>query len=122
MIKQVLIIEDEKVISEGLQNFFGSKGYEVYLADTLRHGLELLRVLRIEGVLLSLDMLEMTNFDVLNELRLQHPKIPVITMSLSPSRKLVLGAFSGGVKGHITKPIENEQLQEALFIFEGHLC
>ena len=67
-------------------------------------------------------MLELNDFEVLNDLRSGYPKIPVIIMSSSLSRKVVLDAFAGGVRGHISKPIVHQQLQEAMFIFEGHLC
>ncbi len=122
MTRQLLIIEGEGANLEGLQSYLDSKGYGVYLVHNVRHGFEVLHSLCIDGVLLSLDMLEMNDLEVLNDLRSGYPKIPVITMSSSPSRKLVLDAFAGGVRGHISKPIAHQQLQEAMFIFEGHLC
>lgn len=121
MAKQLLILEDEKNILAGLQKYLGAKGYGIYIADNVRHGLEVLNAFRIDGVLLSLDMLQKNTQLVLNDLRSQHPKIPVIAMSSSPSRNFVSESFAVGVRGHISKPIVHEQLQEALFIFEGHL-
>ena len=122
MAKKLLVIEGEEGISGSLQTFLGSKGYVVFLADNVREGLELLDSRHIAGVLLSLDMLDISDLQVLNDLRSQYPQIPVISMSWSPSRKLLMQAFAGGVRGHISKPIVHEQLREALFIFEGHLC
>ena len=122
MAKQLLIIDGEQNNLEGLQSYLSSKGYDVHLADNVRHGFELLQTLYIEGVLLSLDMLEINELDVLYDLRSGYPKIPVITMSSSLSRKLLLDAFAGGVRGHISIPIGHQQLQETMFIFEGHLC
>ncbi len=122
MTKQLLVIEEEQGNLEGLQSFLGSKGYGVYLTHNVRHGFEVLDSQYIDGVLLSLDMLEVYDLEVLNDLRSNYPKIPVVSMSSSLSRDLVLGAFSGGVRGHILKPIAHQQLQEAMFIFEGHLC
>ena len=122
MAKHLLIIEGEYGNREGLQSYLASKGYEVHVADTVRHGLELLQTLCIDGILLSLDKLELNDLDVLYNLRSGYPKIPVITMSSSLSRKLLLDAFAGGVRGHISIPIAHQQLQETMFIFEGHLC
>ena len=121
MAKQLLIIEGETSIVAGLKRSLGSKGYVIHIADNVRHGVEILNTLRIDGVLLSLDMLEIKDLRVLNDLRSHHPKIPVIAMSSSPSRKLVLQSFAMGVRGHLSKPIVHEQLQEAFFIFEGHI-
>ncbi len=122
MTKHLLIIEGEQGHLEGLQSFLDSKGYGFYSADNVQHGFEFLHSLSIDGVMLSLDMFEMDDLEVLNDLRSEYPKIPVITMSSSLSRKLALDAFSGGARGHFSKPIAPQQLQEAMFIFEGHLC
>lgn len=121
MAKQLLILEEEKKNLAGLQKYLGSKGYGIYLADNVKHGLEVLHTFRIDGVLLSLDMFQRNNLMVLNDLRSQYPRIPVIAMSSNPSRNLVMESFAVGVKGHLSKPILHKQLQEALFIFEGHL-
>ncbi len=122
MTKQLLIIEGKHGNIEDLQLFLSSKGYEVHLTHNALDGFEMLHSQRIEGILLSLDLLEMNDGAVLNRLRSGYPRVPVIAMSSSPSRKMVLDAFAGGVKGHISKPIAHQQLQEAMFIFEGHLC
>lgn len=121
MAKQLLILEEEKNILTGLQKYLGAKGYGIYVADNVKHGFEVLNTFRIDGVLLSLDMFEKNKLGVLNDLRSRYPNIPVIAMSSSPSRNLVLESYAVGVKGHLAKPLLHEQLQEALFIFEGHL-
>lgn len=121
MAKRLLIIEGEKNIVTGLQRSLGPKGYGIYIAENVRHGLEVLESLHRDGVLLSLDLLEINDLRILNNLRSQYPRIPIVVMSSSLSRKLVLQSFAVGVKGHLAKPINHEQLQEALFIFEGHL-
>ena len=61
MAKHLLIIEREHGNRENLQSYLASKGYEVHVADTVRHGLELLHSLCIDGILLSLDMLEIND-------------------------------------------------------------
>ena len=121
MAKHLLILEEEKNILADLQTYLGAKGYGIYIADNVKHGFEVLDTFRIDGVLLSLDMFKRNNLQTLNDLRSHYPKIPVIAMSSDPSRNLVMESFAEGVRGHLAKPIVHQQLEEALFIFEGHL-
>ena len=121
MAKQLLILEEEKSVMKGLQRFLEAKGYGIYFADNVKHGLEVLHTFRIDGVFLSLDIFEKNNLQTLSDLRSQYPKIPVIAMSTSSSRNIVMKSFAEGVRGHLTKPIVHEQLQETLFIIEGTL-
>ena len=121
MTKQLLILEEEKSIVASLEQFLEPKGYVIYIADNVRHGIEVLNSLPVNGVLLSLDMFGAPDLRMLNDLRVQHPRIPIIAMSSNPTRKLILETFAVGVRGHLSKPIVNEQLRKLCSSLRGTL-
>ncbi len=121
MAKQLLIIGGEKGRMSNRQTFLGPKGILIYIADTVREGLELLRSLRIDGVVLRLDRLERTDFGVLNDLQAQYPHIPLMAISGKSSRNVESDSFVVTVKGYLSNLMIHEHSQEVWFIFEGHL-
>ena len=120
--KRILIIDQDVSTLIHLQEYLKTKDYIIYTAENERSGFSILNAVGIEGVFISFDIPKLNGLRVLNHLRTQFPKIPFIAMSSKVTQDIVKKSFACGAKGYIAKPIVYEQVQETLFIFEGHLC
>ena len=83
--KKILIIEDEEIILNLLQKKLDQQGYEVSVARNGQEGLETMRKIKPDLVLLDIVMPKMGGFEVMEEMQKdsQLKKTPVIIVSNS---------------------------------------
>ncbi len=114
MKQKILIIEDEKVLSELLEKKIKEEGYEVSIAVDGEDGLELMKKEKPDLVLLDIIMPKMDGFEVMEEMN-KHPelnlkKIPVVIVSNSGQPVEIDRALTLGIKDYLIKtqfdPIE----------------
>jgi len=104
----VLAVEDEEHIRNILDYNLKLDGFEVYLAENGRAGLEHAREKKLEVILLDWMMPEMDGLEVLSELK--HDKrtkhIPVFMMTAKGMLGEIDRAFEVGADDYITKPFD----------------
>jgi two-component system alkaline phosphatase synthesis response regulator PhoP len=104
----VLVIEDEEYVRNILKYNLKLDGFNVYLAEGGRDGLELARDKKPDAILLDWMMPEMDGLEVLAELkkdeRTKH--IPVFMLTAKKSPCHVNAALMEGIDGYFTKPFE----------------
>ena len=85
MPKKVLIIEDEEIMIDLLQRKLTQEGYEVSVARDGEEGLEAMRKVKLDLILLDIIMPKMGGFEVMEEMAKDKElkKIPVIVISNS---------------------------------------
>lgn len=98
---KILIVEDDPMLSEIYQMKLSSSGFEVFLAETGKQALEIIKKEKIDVVLSDLVMPEMDGFKLLKILRSGEydPNIKIImlsNLSQDDSRKEVLGLGANG--------------------------
>src|SRR6266496_2807123 len=117
--QQILAIDDDTTVQEILTCFLGD-GYRVRCAAT---GAEALRKLRREPVdLVVLDhrLPGRTGLDILPELRLICPKVPVIMLTGYGSEWICAAAFKLGVADYLQKPVSAVDLVGAVRRIRSH--
>lgn len=108
--RPIVVVEDDPMIRESLQEFLELEGYRVQVAENGRIGLELIRQLGGECmVLLDLQMPEMTGEEMLDALARER------TSAVRDVPVLVLSARAEGLRherilGFLRKPIDLDQL------------
>ncbi len=104
----VLVVEDEEHIRNILEYNLKLDGFEVYLAENGRTGLEHARQKKLELILLDWMMPEMDGLEVLSELK--HDKktkhIPVFMLTAKGMLGEIDRAFNVGADDYITKPFD----------------
>jgi CheY-like chemotaxis protein len=107
MSKKVLIIEDEKILIELLERKIKEDGYEVFTALNGKEGLELVKEVKPDLVLLDIIMPEMDGFEVMEEMNklqeLNLKKVPVIIISNSGQPVEIDKALNLGVRDYLIK-------------------
>ena len=126
MKNRLLIIDDEPDICEGLKDRLEAMGYEAIVATDGRTGLALLaleaRCAPLNGVLLDVHMPVMDGIEVLRELCVRHPDVPVLMMSAGLNHRVLQEAVHMGASDYVLKPFDAMLLQEIcarLFPLQG---
>ncbi len=114
---KVLLIDDHPLILSALQAIIQGLGDDVQVtgvgsAASARHTLS--ESSDFDLVLLDLSLGDADGFDLLAELRLAHPGIPVVVVSASERASDVIRAIDLGAMGFVPKRSSNTALFEAL--------
>ncbi len=112
----VLIADDHALIREGLKKIIKSEP-DMTLVGEASNAHELYDQLRkVDGTILLLDisMPGESGLDALKELRLKHPKLPVLILSVHPEQRFAVRALRAGASGYITKESAVEELVQAI--------
>lgn len=108
--KKVLVVEDEKPMARALELKLTHAGFEVHTSNNGEEGLALILKDTFDIVLLDLMMPKMDGFSVLEELKKNGVKTPVIILSNLSQQEDENRAKTLGAKGFFIKsntPIAN---------------
>jgi DNA-binding response OmpR family regulator len=109
--KRILIVDDQETIVLFLRDKLEQLGFEVAIASNGLEGLEVLKTVSINGILLDLEMPVMDGLTMLNRLRQQSTTVPVVVMSADPTRSTMIKAIKSGARDYLFKPISGEILK-----------
>ena len=116
---KVLLIDDHPLILSAMQSVILGLGANVEAigVETAAECRELLRHdSDFDLVLLDLHLDDASGFDVLGELRMGYPALPVVVVSASDRAGDVIRAIDSGAMGFVPKRASNELLFEALHL------
>ena len=106
----ILIIDDEKNIREGLSASLEMEGYNTVLAENGKEGLELFAKGDIDLVITDLRMPQVTGEEVLEKIISGSPGIPVIVLTGHGSIDTAVEAMRKGAYDFLTKPLNLDRL------------
>ncbi|MCB2167643.1 MAG: response regulator transcription factor [Deltaproteobacteria bacterium] len=115
MIK-VIIADDHPIVRAGLKQII-MEDPAITVADEASNGAELLNYLRGQAydvVLLDLTMPGMDGLDVLKQLKIEKPHLPVIILTIHPEAQYALRILKAGASGYLTKESAAEELIKAI--------
>jgi DNA-binding response OmpR family regulator len=103
------VIEDELKIQQIIKAYLEKEGYEVYAAINGIKGLELIRELKPDLIVLDLMLPELPGEQLLAELR-QTSNIPVIILSAKSSEEERIFGLNIGADDYLAKPFSPREL------------
>lgn len=105
---QILIIEDDRHIGEGLQFLLESEGYCAELAISVSEGREKLEKGKTQLLILDVNLPDGSGFEFFQ--KIQSKKIPVIFLTALDEEKNIVKGFNLGADEYITKPFRPREL------------
>src|SRR5246500_5701179 len=106
----ILVVDDESEIREGLEMLLAGEGYGVSSADTGESGLGKLEERPYDLLLLDVSLPDRNGIDLLREIRLRDPHLPIVLITAYGSIDMARAAFKSGAMDYITKPWSNDEL------------
>lgn len=99
----ILIVEDEKEIREGVSEYLAEVGYSVISAEDGMQAIELFKNNKIDLVILDIMLPKANGFVVLNKIR-QEGNVPVIMLTAMSDDYTQIMSFDEEADDYITKP------------------
>jgi two-component system, OmpR family, copper resistance phosphate regulon response regulator CusR len=109
-VSRVLIAEDEARIASFIEKGLAANGFATSVAADGRDALALARSGRFDLMILDLGLPGKDGFTVLEELRAQGSKLPVVILTARDSVRDTVAGLEGGADDYITKPFRFEEL------------
>lgn len=99
----ILIVEDDSMIREGVAEFLTEQGYQVLEATDGEEGLHILQEKEVHLALLDIMLPKMTGMELLSKLR-TFSRIPVIMLTAMTDEKTQVESFDKLADDYICKP------------------
>ncbi len=102
----ILVVEDETHLAQGLLFNLRAEGYTVQLAVDGESALEMLREEPVDAVILDVMLPGRDGFSVASELRAQQNFVPILMLTARSRPEDVLNGFSAGADDYLPKPFD----------------
>ncbi len=107
---RVLLVEDDRMIADGLQTALRQDGYAVDGVSDGRSAAEALRTSRFDLVLLDLGLPQRDGIEVLRELRGRGDSTPVIIVTARDDVQNRVAGLDAGADDYIIKPFDLDEV------------
>jgi len=112
---KLIVVDDEKNIRHVLAAFFESRGHQVLEAAGAAPALELLAAQPdVQLVITDLCMGDLDGLDLLEQLKLRRPQLPVVLMSAHGTVESAVRAMNGGAVDFLEKPLDLDAVQRVV--------
>jgi len=115
MIK-ILIADDHAIVRRGLKEIILRDFHDAEIGEA-QNGNSLLQFLRsgeYDVIITDLSMPGMNGLDLLKQLKLEFPRIPVLVLSMFPEEQYGLRVLKAGATGYLNKENSPEEIVKAL--------
>ncbi len=118
---QVLIVDDERAISEGCREMAEALGFHAHTAENAVNAYKQLDAHGIDIVLLDMKLPGAGGLEVLREVKRRRPEAVVIIITGFATVQSAVHAMKQGAYDYVTKPFNLEELRLALERASGHI-
>jgi len=110
----LLFVDDEKNMRLSLEAIMAQEGYEVRCAESAEEALRLLGQMEFFMVITDARLGGMSGYDLLREIRLKWPDLPVLVITAYATPKLAVETIKAGAMDYLAKPFAPEELLHAI--------
>ena len=116
MIIKVLVVDDHSLIRKGLKQILDDTA-DIRVTGEAETGAEAIRMIRdnkYDIALLDITLPDKYGIDVLKQMKLQSPALPVLILSMHPDEQYALRSIKAGASGYMNKQSAPSQLVTAI--------
>jgi DNA-binding NarL/FixJ family response regulator len=113
---KILVADDHELIRGGLRRLLLESGTapEIGEASTAAQTMDLVRRERWSLVILDLNLPGRSGMEVLKQIKVEFPALPVLILSTYPEEEFAVRAIRGGAAGYLHKGVASRVLVEAI--------
>ena len=112
--RRVLVADEDPDIRQWLFDRLKASGYHPEAATDGQESLVAVQSISYAGVILDVGLGQSDGLNLLKEIRLQAPEIPIIIMTASGSRELAVQAIGMGAQAYLLKPFDAGELHAVM--------
>lgn len=112
----ILVVDDHALIRKGMKQILDSTE-DMRVAGEADSGAQAIRMAQAchyDVVLLDITMPDRNGIDVLRQLKINHPQMPVLMLSMHPEEQYALRSMKAGAAGYLSKQSAPTQLVKAI--------
>lgn len=115
MIK-ILLADDHSIVRAGLRRIVEESDDMVVIAEAAdgREAIEQAHKKAPDVAVIDISMPDLDGLEVISRLHTDHPKLPVLILTMHEEEQFVVRAFESGAMGYLTKQSAPEQLLKAI--------
>lgn len=120
----ILIADDHSIVRNGIVKILSSclPNIEFGEASDATDVMRMLNQTKWNVVILDINMPGRSGMDVLKEIKLRYPALPVVIFSMYPEDQFAVRAMKAGAAAYLTKDISSKELEKAIkIILNGEL-
>ncbi len=112
----ILIADDHSVVREGLKQIISCNADMTVLAeaDSGNEAIEKIGENTFSVVIMDISMPGKNGLDTMKEIKVMHPDLPVLILSMYPEEQYAVRFFRAGASGYLTKKSAPEELVNAI--------
>lgn len=113
---RILAVDDHAVVRDGIKRIFEGRAEASVFGEAANanEALDLVRDQEWDVVVLDITLGDRSGIDVVKELKLIQPKLPVLILSMHSEAQFARRAFKAGASGYITKDSQPDDLANAI--------
>ena len=112
---RIIIADDHALIRKGLKELLSTQpNMHIIEAQNGQELIKKLNSLDIHAVVLDISMPGKSGLEILKEIRITHPHVPVLILSVYPEDQYAIRALKAGASGYLTKDSAPELLVTAI--------
>lgn len=113
---KILIVDDHQMIIDGLKSLLANNPMFEVVGHTTQPSLVLTLMAdnKPDLVISDIEMPQLSGIELCRQIKLVHPEVPVLALSMYGDKAHIASALEAGVSGYILKNTGQEELVEAL--------
>jgi YesN/AraC family two-component response regulator len=111
---QILVMEDEQSVANGLEMILSEEGYTVDLADTGRLAMEAFKQKRFDLLVADLRLPDIDGMEIIKQVKAEKPETEVIVITGYGTTATAVAAMKLGVHDFLPKPFTEDQIKTAV--------
>ncbi|MBN1547032.1 MAG: response regulator transcription factor [Syntrophaceae bacterium] len=113
---RIMVVDDHAIVREGLKQILSDVGDMAVLAEA-GNGQEALDKIRrgtFDVILMDISMPGRSGLEILKDIKSEHPKLPVLILSMHPEEQYAIRALKAGAAGYMNKSSAPDELIGAI--------
>ena len=113
---RILVADDHTVVREGIKQILAGQE-DMFVEDEAESGQEVLNKMTKKNydlILLDISMPGRSGLEILEEIKLKQPKLPVLILSMHPEEQYAIRTLRAGAAGYLTKASAPQELISAI--------